>query len=611
MSLPARTRNIALVAAALLASVLVYAVIVGRFFPNRQGAIGSDYSFFLPYLLEGWFWYLQNGLASVPWFTAAFCGGQPLYADPQALYFSVPQLLVLLVDPLKAVHLTVLVFAVAGFAGFYFILRDPFDVSAYPAALGATLFMFNNFYLAHMIVGHLGFHAIMLVPWVAWAAISRPGVRWTDEIPRALVGGLCVGYWIHAGMAVMLLPAVLSVVALCLTLGLIRARPELAAGRSLAIVALGLALGAGKLAAGLAYVSNVDRASYPMPGFDHWIRAIEMVPLLLFWNVENVLRLASQHVVGGPIHLDRYEFEFGVSLLPAELLVIGVACWVFRTAARKRIDVGLTRSQALYLCALALLCTMVVAINISSPAVQALLKALPIIKQQSLMLRWIWILIPPVILWSVLALEHAPCLSRWKAVVALGGIGAVLGFNLVSNRDSYDRQAYSPDEILVAYRRTGAGQPPPPISHVVFSMQPGQTMKSMLSRNGVLVRGASQLACYNAIFGYGLENFPLRVLHPGSVMDRIDGQLNLKNPACYLFPRENGCRPGDHFLVSQQSEARALAERRPFRFRRSWMQEVADAISLAALSASLIALLVWLASKRTRRGVRPRTQGRR
>ena len=602
MSLPARTRNIALVAAALLASVLVYAVIVGRFFPNRQGAIGSDYSFFLPYLLEGWFWYLQNGLASVPWFTAAFCGGQPLYADPQALYFSVPQLLVLLVDPLKAVHLTVLVFAVAGFAGFYFILRDPFDVSAYPAALGATLFMFNNFYLAHMIVGHLGFHAIMLVPWVAWAAISRPGVRWTDEIPRALVGGLCVGYWIHAGMAVMLLPAVLSVVALCLTLGLIRARPELAAGRSLAIVALGLALGAGKLAAGLAYVSNVDRASYPMPGFDHWIRAIEMVPLLLFWNVENVLRLASEHVVGGRVRLDRHEFEFGISLLPAELLLIAAACWLIRAAVRRRIIARLGRSQWFCLGALALLWAAVIASNVFSPAVQAVLKALPIVKQQSLMLRWIWILIPPVILWSVLALEYAPYLSRWKAVVALGGIGAVLAFNLIQNRSTYEREAYSPDEIVQVYQRVAAGHPAPAVSRIVFSVQGGQTMASVLSRNGAFTRGASQLACYNPIFGYFLEGLRVGVLHPGNVMDPVDGQLNLKNPACYLFPRENGCRPGDHFLVSQQSEARALAERRPFGFRMSWMQRLADAISLAALLGSVIALIVWLTSKPRRRG---------
>ena len=602
MALSAGSRRTAVLWAVLLASVLVYAVIVGRFFPNRQGAIGQDYSFFLPYLLEGWFWYLQNGLAAVPWFTAAFCGGQPLYADPQALYFSLPQLLVLVVDPLRAVHLTVVVFAVAGLLGFYRLMRDPFGVSEFPAALGAALFMFNNFYLAHMIVGHLAFHAIMLVPWVAWAVMARPGSRRADEILPALAGGLCVGYWIHAGMAVMFLPAALSVVAVFFTLGVIRERPEAAAGRALAVVLLGLALGAGKLAAGLAFVSNVDRSSYPLPGFDRWSSAIEMISLLLFWNVENVLRLASEHLVGGRVRLDRHEFEFGVSLLPAELLVIGGACWAIRAVARKRIDAGIPPGRTLYLCALALLCAGVVAINVFSAPVHAVLKALPIVKQQSTMLRWIWILIPPVILWSVLALEHAPYLSRWKAVVALGGIAALLAFNLVNNRDYYDREAYSPDDIVEAYSRAAAGQTPPAISHIVFSAQPGQTLKNLLSRNGAFTRGASQLACYNAIFGYSLESLRVGVLHPGGIMDQIDGQLNLKNPACYVFPRENGCAPGDHFLASQRTEARALAERRPFPFRRSWTQELADAVSLAGVLASIMALLAWVASKARNRG---------
>jgi len=597
MALSAGTRKTAVLWAVLLASVLVYAVIVGRFFPNRQGAIGQDYSFFLPYLLEGWFWYLQNGLAAVPWFTAAFCGGQPLYADPQALYFSVPQLLILVMNPLRAVHLTVVVFAVAGLLGFYRLMRDPFGVSEFPAALGAALFMFNNFYLAHLIVGHLAFHAIMLVPWVAWAAMSRPRSRRADEILPALAGGLCVGYWIHAGMAVMLLPAALSVVALFLTLGVIRAQPEVAVGRVIAVVALGLALGAGKLAAGLAFVSNVDRSSYPLPGFDHWGSAIEMISLLLFWNVENVLQLASEHVAGGSVPLERHEFEFGVSLLPAELLVIGGACWAIRAVARKRIDMGIPSGRTLYLCALALLCAAVVASNVFSPPVHAVLKALPIVKQQSTMLRWIWILIPPVILWSVLALEHAPYLSRWKAVIALVGIAALLAFNLVNNRDYYDREAYSPHDIVEAHRRAAAGEPPPPVSQVVFGAPPGQTLKSVLSRNDAFTRGASQLACYNAIFGYSLESLRVGVLHPGSIMEQIDGQLNLKNPACYVFPQENGCAPGDHFLASQQTEAKALAERRPFRFRRSWTQELADAVSLAGVLASLVALIAWLASK--------------
>jgi hypothetical protein len=41
-------------------------------------------------------------------------------------------------------------------------------------------------------------------------------------------------------------------------------------------------------------------------------------------------------------------------------------------------------------------------------------------------------------------------------------------------------------------------------------------------------------------------------LHPGSIWDVTDGHFNIKNPVCNSWPRENNCRPGDHFKVEQR-----------------------------------------------------------
>ena len=123
-----------------------YHLIFAPFYPNLQGKLGHDYALFLPKLLDGYFWYRANGLFAVPWFTPAFCGGIPLFPDPQSVYYSLPQWLSFVTDPLTSVYLTLLLFAALGFVGFYFLLRWVFRTTPWTALLGAGLFLFNGFY---------------------------------------------------------------------------------------------------------------------------------------------------------------------------------------------------------------------------------------------------------------------------------------------------------------------------------------------------------------------------------------------------------------------------------------------------------------------------------
>jgi hypothetical protein len=119
----------------------------------------------------------------------------------------------------------------------------------------------------------------------------------------------------------------------------------------------------------------------------------------------------------------------------------------------------------------------------------------------------------------------------------------------------------------------------------------GQTLL-LLERNDLLVQGASQLACYNPLFGYRLESFPLRTLHPGLVLDETDGRLNLKNPACYVYPEENQCQPGDHFTVAQREQAVRFAGYGGLSFEEPMRQRAADLITRATLAAVAVFLLV-------------------
>ena len=94
-----------LLGAASVGALVVHALCFSRFFPSPAGEYGHDYALNMPKLLAGYFWYLESGLA-VPWFTPAFCGGVPLLADPQSLYYSLTQLLTLRFDPFTSTWLT-------------------------------------------------------------------------------------------------------------------------------------------------------------------------------------------------------------------------------------------------------------------------------------------------------------------------------------------------------------------------------------------------------------------------------------------------------------------------------------------------------------------------
>lgn len=197
--------------------------LLGPFFPNASGGIGNDYSYFLPHLLDGFFWFRENGPFAVPWFTPSFCAGMPKFPNPQALYFSFPQLATLLTDPLTALKLTSVAFFALGFWGFHLLLRRCFGCSRATALLGGTLFLFNGMSAARLLVEHLTFHAFMLSLLLCYLLL-RPlradtgdaaDARWRAGRDVALAG-LVIAYTATTGLPHVLLPLLLATLAVAL-----------------------------------------------------------------------------------------------------------------------------------------------------------------------------------------------------------------------------------------------------------------------------------------------------------------------------------------------------------------------------------------------------------
>lgn len=574
-----------LFAVTLVGLLLTYHWIFAPFFPAANGGIGHDYAYFMPHLLDGYFWYLNNGVFSPPWFTAAFCGGVPAFANPQNLYYSLPQWLSFARDPLEAVYLTLLLFAAIGFAGFYLLLRRGFNTSAAMALLGASLFLFNGFFAHRLLIGHLSFHSFMLLPLIAYLLLplgsgSRPGI-WA----RVALAALLFAYIIYAGGAQIILPVIIAVMIVGLVHGLCygnQARFWLRLTTA-GLLSIGLALA--KLLPALAYLGNFQRSDYQLPGADSlWgLLTLAFETLFLQPSGETVQAV----ITNTQWTLSRHEFEYGITLVPVIMLLLAALFWLRQRPKPQMPDA----SRWLQLGALVLLLLLPLVLNLYTPGWHAVLKEIPVLRNSSILIRWFCIYIPVIILFASLALDRRDALRRFQPYLAGAGILAVVLINVYGERGYYANQTYNPTPIVEAHEQAAASGEPVVIDEIFAFRDPQGRIALPIFRNNTLVLGASQLFCYEPLFGYRLEMFPFEPMRPGPVDKVIDGRLNLKDPSCYLFGPSNQCRPGDHFSADRAEAARALTHYRPFDFQRPWWQHSAELISLVTLAAIMLFLL--------------------
>ncbi len=588
-----RQRQNGLIVLAALALIVSYHMIFQQFFPNIHGKMGHDYALFLPKLLDGYFWFSTNGIFAIPWFTPSFCGGIPLFPDPQSIYYSVPQFLSFVFDPVTSVHMTVMLFAVLGFLGFYILLQRVFQTGAWLALLGGGLFLFNGFYIHRMLIGHLTYHPFMLIPLLTFFLLRSGAAPPLQGATRLMFDGVAAGiilaYMFQAGMVNVTLPAIGSVIILGLVYEALHNRTVRFGLRLIWAGGIAVACCSAKLVAAMAYLRYFGRDMYKLPGTQTLTDAVLIALHSLF--IAPALALANEMLVNVQWGLDRHEFEFGVTFVPLVWLCGGTIAMLNRVRQR-----GMS-CQYLHkhwprIAIIGGLLFLPICLNYYTPTWNAILKHLPILKNSTSLIRWMSLYIPVAILFTALAgavLLRSPT-SQLYAVVA--SLATVVILNVCTDRQFYHAQSYDPRQIVTAYNDVQRQGRSPGITHIV--MYADQTGRGIMpqGRNDVLVQGGSQLLCYEPLFGYALEKFPIRTLRPGSVLAVREGYLNLKHPVCYVYPVENACEPGEHFLVDQQEVAKAFSAYKQISFRLPVWQKTANVFNLLAVVGSAGVLLV-------------------
>ncbi len=595
--------------AGLVGALLVglhYAIFV-RFLPGARAAVGHDYALYMPNLLAGHFFAIRNGLQAVPWFTPALCGGIPFYANPNNLYVSLPQLLVLFTDFATAFRATFVTFAAVGFWGTYLLLRRVFALRMSAALLGAVIFLFNGFYSHRFIIGHIAFHSFMLVPLIAYLLarplpIERGARRWRAALDTTLAGA-SFAYMFQSANVHGIAPAVIATACLGLLLSIGRPEPQPRRfwPRFAAAAVVAIALAAAKLAAAIAFLSSFPRSGYPLPGADGWLSALRLAARGLFLSAPEAL--ATAVMVNVRWSIGREELEFGMTVVPAILLAAGAVALVLPSARPARQAIARAPGPALVL---AVLLALPIAVNVHGAAWASVLKAVPLVANSVNLLRWWAAYIPVLAVLAAWSLHLVVRSRRAHALVAAVSMLAVVALHARVDRSFYEAPSYRTERIEAAQQAALAERKVVPIESVgVLTTADGRVV-TPLERNDTMTAGISQILCYEPMFGYRQEWYPMKGLEPGPALRERNGVLNFKNPSCFLYPAANDCAPGDPFAVEDIERARAFLDYGVLPHRVPFAQRAARWLNLVAVAGMLLFLGAYLA--KTVRGAMARAK---
>lgn len=584
--------------------LISYHWIYHAFFPTHQGTIGDDYGLTLGSLVDGFIWFAKNGPWNVPWFTPGFCGGQPFFADPQSGYYSIQQWLTFVTNPLSASYITLLLFTSVGYFGTYLLARRSFGLAPAWAILAAALYFFNGFLPHRMIVGHTGYHALCMAPWLAYALLIPTASRSTT-IGLGMVAGAIAAYWLQSGLTTLMVPAALSIALILLVYRLRQPWPTDLPTRILIAIGTSVAISASKLVASLSFYSHFERTHYLLPGFENPLALIATNLLALFGPSQAAYALSEHWLVNAQWALMPHEWAFGFTVVPILILTRARAlarrkagqCVPVEPAeagATGRLKRGVTLAVIL---AIATISLIPLAVQFYTPELNALYKKVPMIGATVSPMRWLILYLPVLpIVTALLARDILGTHQDESSKLVAGVIIILILLNLIEPRRYYVEQSYRPDTILAGYARLAAGEAQNHRVHAIGVKTDPVTGDELSDegRNDIVVDGISQAHCYNPSFGYRLEKLPPGNLQLGDVLLEHNGILNIRNPACYVFPEENDCKPGDSFRADQRAAAEAFVAYKPYPFNKSRLQRIADYLTMSGLLTVIVyVLLVW------------------
>ena len=535
--------------------------------------LGHDYFYFWPRMLEGKWHFLRQGFAPLR-FAPHLCGGFFQYGNPQDVYYSLPQFLSFFIGLWSATQLSIAVAVILGYIGWIRFGRDVLKLTLPWAFTLAIVCTANGFFFVHIAVGHLSYFTLPLMSWLLWALFH--GKRETGWIllERAIIFACVTGTFLYSGTHVAWF-IVIPIIAILLPVDLllsadVRERMVTLARRISAFLPFALALGASKLVAVWSLMRilprTVDFQSYTASQNEllFAIKSLWIAPHLpQFFTLDPVNRIHEESMFTSPI------------ALVGSLLLI-VLC--IRHPQ-------LQRWKKIALLASALIVTVLILTIIDGKGfVPEMLQTLPFFSSLRVPERFLVILsllasIAGVVgcaqffqnnRWGIAA-KHAPLIA--SAVTVIAFVAAYLP--LIPHL-----------EYTVPYDQIIAGlkAEPDPMNEPVREVQDLVGVK--VSDFQYFFSGATGTRCYETI-----QSQNAAVLLEGPVNLVWSGALNVYNPACIAYGKENGCKPWDRIAVDDLENLQSFINGRPTTWKISSLQMWADRVTMGTLVVLVLMML--------------------
>ena len=511
---------------------------------------GHDYSYFLPRMLDNHLFYAANGL-QIKEYTASFCAGIFEFANPQSMALSLPQLLSGLVGLELGIHLTYVIAAAASGLGLYGCARYA-GMNRMPAAVAGLLMGLGGFLLTRFVVGHLAFFNIGFAPLIAMLLLG--GVRHLDGrriAQAAIYGGLAsllATSVVYGGAGVMLLQITAMVMLLVLVCGVFNVRwPAWLTFYGLVSFAAFMMSGP-KLEAMLAVTANLPRDFYPLPGFS----PADLLPALfqtVVWVPDS--ESLNEALRNRKFRLDWHAWNYSVS--PLWIFLVAGGLYLGRKAGLAHLDEArrMVTASPLRTILVALLLLLPLVLNLYTPEWNRVLKSTPVIGSSSNMARWFVLYMPLLCLVAGWSWRHLEGVRLGPLVALLACLGA-LQFYIHNDRLAAEVSTYN-SALVTGPWHDGGVQKIDRVGAPIETTKDGKRRPIQATNfDHIFIEGVSNALCYEPMFGYRLESLDRKYLRISGLRNADQGgRLPMKNPACYVYPKENDCRPGDHFRREQ------------------------------------------------------------
>ena len=575
----------------------LHQIIFLDYFPNQNNKLGHDFEQFLPNFVFGKIWF-KNNFLNIPWFSPSFCCGTPFYPDPQTAFYSIQQIFYFLFNPILATKILFSYFSFLGFCGMYFLLRKNFNISFIFSLLGATLFIFNGFFIYRSIIGHIAYINFSLIPIYCFFLIeSFTNKNSYIQKISLLLSALIFSSFFYSGAGPIMPLIIVSIISINLIYYLKIDNFKLVLVSTTKSIIFGLLISISKISASLFYLNNFKRNISPMY-FENPFEYLNVVFKSLFFFPD--LEYFNKTVVNTSItNFGIQEVEYGVTFIP--LMVLLIFLFNFKKFFKiKNFNKILLFSFGIFLFPIIL--------NTNILNFQSFWSSLPVFGSSWVQIRWSAIYIIPLIFFTVIILEKFK-FNKYKIFVSIALFFIIFFQNTYRDKSFYDNQLYDPIDLVKFSKKLN--EPNLEKNSLIKGYaavvdKDDQIILNNLKRNDYFTMNFSSAYCYQPLFGYDLENLPKnnilfnrkikltpeRYLIVGELKKSNDNKkYNFFNPSCFLFPSENNCLPGDLFDKKEKENLQNFLSYKKFNFKKNNIQNISDYLSLFSFLIIITMLL--------------------